>query len=243
VTTQIDDRIMTRLAKLLEMAERGDEHEAQVAAERAAELMAKHEIEMADVQIRTGQPNKPQVEKGRVDALWENADGWPRTENWHKGLLSALASVMGGKAWIHGKGKQYQFWMIGTRDAINAVRYMYALLERQVNRLSREAQRRHVEPSNAWRRSYSMGMVAKILERLEAGKKMARDAASSTALVVVDATALAVKEQFDQMKMRTTKVGARKRPDAGSVGYRDGDRVDLGNRDAGRLGEGQKKLG
>lgn len=238
----IDDKIMSRLAKLLEMAERGGEHEAQLAAERAAELMARYEIEMADVQARTGQPAKPTIERGRVDSLWEDADGWPRVENWHRALLSALAGVMGGKAWVHGKGKQYQFHMVGTRDAINAVRYTYALLERQINRLSREAQRRHVEPSNAWRRSYAIGMVSKIYDRLKAGKAAAHQGASSTALVVVDATAIAVKAEYDQLKLRTMKSAARKRPDAGSYGYADGDRVDLGDRDSARLGEGQRKL-
>ncbi len=47
-----NERVLDRLAKLLELAERGDENEAQVAAQRAAELMARHQLSVADVAAR-----------------------------------------------------------------------------------------------------------------------------------------------------------------------------------------------
>jgi len=243
-----DDRVLDKLAKLLALSESANEHEAAVAAQRAAELMAKHQIDLAEVQARASDKGAsiPQVEAARVDSLWEDGEdgAQPRVENWHKSLLAELGIAFGGKVWMSGQGKRRGFYMVGTRDSINAVRYMYSMLERQINRLSREAGRLHGETSNAWRRSYAVGMVSRIGERLRAGRAEAMRGASSTALAVIDKTKQAIDDLLNQQvpNLRSARRGHRKRGDATSYGYRDGDRVDIGKPGSARLGEGQKKL-
>lgn len=236
-----DDRILHKLAKLLELAERGDEHEAQVAAQRAAELMAKHQIDAAQVIAASSRPDeKPVVEEGRIDGAGD--EGASRIENWHKALLVSVAEACGGRAWMSGKGRYQRFMMVGPKDSVAAARYVYMHLEKQVNRLSRAAMRESSVGTNAWRRAYAVGMVARVRERLIAGRRAAMKMATTTALVVVDKTALAVAEAHDAKNLRQSKSGAIKRPDAMSHGYRDGDRVDLGSQGAARLGEGQRRL-
>lgn len=236
-----DDAILRKLAKLLELSERGDEHEAQVAAQRAAELMAKHQIDAAQVIAASARPDdRPSLEEGRIDG---DGDETSRIENWHKALLVSVAEACGGRAWMNGRGRYQRFMMVGPKDSVASARYIYMHLERQIGRLSRAAMRASDVGTNAWRRAYAVGMVARVRERLIEGRRTAMRAATSTALVVVDKTALAVKEAHDAKGLRTSRYGAMKRPDAHTYGYRDGDKVDLGSSDARRLGEGQKKLG
>jgi hypothetical protein len=236
-----DEKILDRLVKLIEMSKRGTEHEAEIAAQRAAELMAKHQIDAATVEAQlSGKAKKPDLERGRVDA--DNEAAPSRVERWHSVLLAAVAEACGGRAWMHGKGRKQMFFMVGPKGAVDSAKYLYAMLEKDVNRLSREAGRRHEQPSNAWRRAYALGMSSKISHRLMEGRKAAMSQATSTALVVVDATKRAIDDVLDAMDLRQQKRGAQKRPDAMTWGYIDGDKVDLGITDRARLGEGQKKL-
>lgn len=233
--------VLDRLAKLMEMAERGTENEAQVAAERASEMMAKHQLGVADVEAHRAGATRPRIERGRIDA--EEGEPMSRMENWHKSLLAGIADAVGAACYINSRGKRGMFRIIGPVDSVATARYLYLHLSRQVNRLSREAQREHHEPQNAWRRSYALGMVARVWERLKAGRATAMREATSTALVWVDKTRQAIDEEFSAMELGVSRAPqARKRPDAGSYGYRDGASVDLGSDDAPRIGEGQRKL-
>lgn len=237
----VDPKILDRLAKLMELAESSNEHEAELAAQRAGEMMAKHQLDSADIEAHVAGAQKPKVERGRIDA--EESEPLSRIENWHKALLSSLADVLGAKAFFNGRGKYAEFRIIGPADSVSTGRYLYLHLSKQVSRLSRDAQRRHLEGSNAWRRAYSLGMVARLWERLKAGRAAALKVATTTALVWVDKTKLAIAAEYDQLSLRSARAPkAAKRPDAKSVGYFDGDRVDIGSSNARAIGEGQKKL-
>lgn len=234
-----DEKVLDRLVKLMEMAKRGTENEAEIAAQRAAEIMAKYQIEAADIEATIAGKTKPAIEQGRID---DNDDKPKRVERWHSALLWAVADACGGKAWMHGRGRYQQFFMVGPKGSVDSAKYLYAMLEKDVNRLSREAGRRHFEPSNAWRRAYALGMVQRIGERLRAGRAAAMKTATTTAMVHVDATKKAIEVAFDSLGARQQKAGTQKRPDARTWGYHDGAHVDIGSTDRARLGEGQKKL-
>lgn len=237
----VSDRVLDRLSKLMSLADSSNEHEANLAAERAAQLMAEHQISAADLAGRGAA--KASVERGRIDAE-DSDDGFSRVEAWHKGLAASIADAMGGRLWLHGYGRHQRFMMIGPPDVVASARYMYLHLEKQINRMSRAAARAHGETQNAWRRAYCLGMVGRVYERMLAGRKTAMQAATSTAMVHVDAQKKAVDEAFDEMVLKPLpRTGAKlKRADAGSHGYVDGADVDLGSSDAKRLGQGQRKL-
>lgn len=243
-TAQVDEKILGRLAKLMEMAERGTENEAQVAAQRAAELMARHQIAAATInaileQNRRGDA-KVNVERGRVDA--DDGATTSRVENWHKQLANEIADAFGARMWMRGRGKQYEFFIVGPPDSVSTVRYMYLQLSKDVHRLARAAMREHGETQNAWRRTYCLGMVQRLGERLRAGRRAAMQGVESTALVWVDKQKQAVDVAYSEMQLRKAKRGTSQRPDARGVGYRDGDKVQLGDAGSARLGADNKKL-
>lgn len=233
--------ILDKLAKLLELAESDNEHEAELAAQRASELMTKHSLEVADVEAHKVGASKPKIDRGRIDAASDD-EPFSRVENWHKSLAASIAEVLNARVIFRGRGKLFEFRLIGPADSVTTARYLYLHLVQQINAMSRAAQRRHNEPQNAWRRSYALGMVSKTWIRLKAGKAEAMKTATSTALVWVDKTKLAIEAEMASMKLRDARTGPKKRADAASWGYRDGDKVDLGSSTAPRLGEGQKKL-
>jgi len=237
--TNVDDKILTRLAKLLELSNSGNENEAQLAAQRAAELMAKHQLTAADVASKSGGAVVFTTESGRIDA--ETGSDSSRVERWHIALASTIATAMGGRMWMYGRGRDKSFMMIGPPDSVSASRYLYASLSKQVNRLARERARELGETQNAWRRAYCLGMVIRVGERLEAGRKQAFDAATSVALVWVDKQKAAVDDEFGKLALRTSRRGTLARPDASSFGYADGNKVDVGG-DRHALGEGRKAL-
>lgn len=238
--TNVDDKILTRLAKLLEMSGSSNEHEAQVAAQRAAELMAKHQLTAADVASKSGGAVVFTTESGRIDADDRAADS-SRVERWHIALASTIATAMGGRMWMYGRGRDKCFMMIGPPDSVSAARYLYASMSKQTNRLARERARELGETQNAWRRAYCIGVVIRVGERLEAGRKQAFDAATSVALVWVDKQKAAVEDEFAKLALRTSRRGTLARPDASSFGYADGNKVDVGG-DRASLGEGRKAL-
>lgn len=235
--TEISDNLMRKLRALAEQAERGGtENEREMAAQRMAEIMAKHQIESFDLSVAT-----PEADEGRLDA----DDGAPpsRVEHWEKVLLSTLADVFGGRAWTRGKGRLQEMRMVGPAGSIAAARYMYLWLRQQVNHLARAAGRACGEDSNAWRRAYATGMVSKIYKRMTDARRVVATS-SETALVVVDRQKVAVERRFAQLgDLRRGKGGRLQRGDAKSEGWRDGDHVDLGNAGSARLGAGQRRLG
>lgn len=230
----VSDGLLRRLKALAEMAERGTEHEREIAAGRLAELMVKYQIESFD----TASP-EPQAEEGRLDA----DEGAPpsRVEHWEKMLLSSVAEVCGGRCWLRGRGRYQQLRMVGPKDSVGGARYMYLWLRRQVAEMSREAARTKGDGSNAWRRAYASGCVAKIYKRMKDARRVVVE--QSQALVLVDRQKAAVDARFaDLGELRTSKGGRLDRRHAATEGWVDGDRVDVGGHDQRQVGEGQKRL-
>ncbi len=235
----MDERVMAKLAKLLELKERGTEHEAEVAAERAAELMAKHQISMFDLaNFKMGDIGEPEV--GRIDDV--DGDDIPssaRFEAWRGTLAEVLARSQGARSYRIGN-KFYTLWVIGPPGSRDAVRYMYMALSRTIATMGRRAQRTNLE-SNAWRRAYCRGVVARISARLKETRERVVAQAPGTALVVLNHWETKVQAKYDGMGMRDSRCGSQKRPDGMAQGWEDGAHVDLdGNRPA--LGEAKKRL-
>jgi len=232
--------VLDRVAKLLELADRaGTEHEAANAAARAAELMAKHQITILDVQSR-GVESEPGVEEGRLDSDDESA-GPSRVENWHRRLLSAVCAAFGGRPWMCGRSRMQEMRMVGPPGSVATARYMYLWLERQIRHMAREAARRHGE-TNAWRRSYALGVVTRVHVRLQEGRRAGQVGAWSQAMFLVDRQQAAIHDRMSTMGLRQARAGVRRRPDATSWGFHDGADVELGESEARRLADAPKRL-
>ena len=236
--SDVDPKLLDRLRKLQAMVERpGNEHEGHLAAARLAELMARHQVETADL---VGPPLG--VEDGRLDA--EDDAPLSRVEHWELTLASAVAEASGGRAWFQAAAherRRMRLRMCGPLGSTGAARYMYLWLRRQVADMSRAAARARGE-SNAWRRAYAVGLVTKIYQRMTAARRVVVDAASSTAIVLVDRQRQLVDERLAADGLTARRSRDLKRPNARLEGFRDGDDVDLGDADAAQLGEGHRRL-
>lgn len=235
----VEPKLLERLRKLQAMAEHPTSgSEGEIAAARLAELMTRHQVEMADL---VDAPTIG-VEDGRLDAE-EDAPA-SRVEHWELSLASAVAEACGGRAWYQSSRSERRrmvLRMYGPLGSTGAARYMYLWLRRQVNEMSRRECREWGE-SNAWRRAYASGMVIKIYKRMVDARRVVVESASSTALVVVDRQKAAIDQRFAEAELVSRKTRNLKRPNAQTEGYRDGDRVDLGDAGAARLPAERKKL-
>lgn len=236
----IDTKVLERLSKLMEMSERGTEHEATIAAQRASELMAKHQLTMADVLSHIKDREVIiTTETGRVDDE-ENAPPGKRRELWMEVLLVGVAHACGGKTFKYSHGKTYTFWMVGPPDSVAAARYLYMMLEKDIGRIARKEMKDRGE-SNSFRRAYARGIAMRIGHRLKEQRTQTFEGASSTALAIVDKQKAAIEAAMPRMS-KQARGGHTKTPDAISEGYERGGSVDIGSASSHRLGQGNKEL-
>ena len=253
---QMTTKILDRIRKLLELANSSNEHEAANAAGRAAELMIEHEISEAQI-AAANVANTPSV-KLVVDQEIAR-DG--RVVEWHRALIGGLAGAFSCKHyWYRAyRGTPARYHAVGTMDAINAIRTMYAILVGEVDQLAKRAYGEEVAecrdsdveaPSaRGWKSAFRTGCANMISERLQEQRrsqvKAARaDASKSQALMVIDqqSEALATFMKVEVGKLRS--FGSSTAGQSSRSGYGAG-------RDAGRdvnlgggrqLGKGKKEL-
>lgn len=234
-----DEKVLDRLAKLMAMGESPNEHEATLAGQRAAELMAKHQLTMADLMAHVKQSDIT-VETGRVD----DEDAAPmskRRELWMEVLLTGIVTAVGGKSWKHTRAKNYTFWMVGPPDAVSSARYLYMMLERVVGRIARKEMKDRAE-SNSFRRAYATGIAQRIGVRLQEQRRSTMDAGTSTALVFVGQQQAAVEKYYAAKNMKTGRGGHTQTPNAIGEGWVRGGSVDIGSSARDTLSAPKKEL-
>lgn len=175
------ERITDKIRKLLALTESPNENEAALAAERAQELMLKYGIELAQVAAAKDKP---------IGAAREEFDS--KVDPWRRALADSVCRSMGGRMVYWNQPRKwtggFTFWgQAGTTPGMVA---LYQYLEAQCLVISAiEASR--VQHANAaqsmrWRRSFLIGMVARLGVRLQAQRReVAAQADNSTALVAI----------------------------------------------------------
>jgi len=189
------EKVLNKIRKLLELSKSSNEHEAALAAARAAQLMLEHQLEVADLEAAgQAQADEPIVE----EAIGE--DG--KIVHWHASIASGLAESMGAQAIVFAdrRGRAAHYMVIGPPSTLAAVRYMYAYLAREIDRLANAAYKRECterahahmpEPSaRRWKASFRVGAAHVVRERLnaqrEATLRQARESGHGQALMVLD---------------------------------------------------------
>lgn len=150
------DAIIERIRKLLKLAgNAGSEAEAALAADRAADLMAKHEIHEAMLategasEIRTPEP----IEKcHRVTATSKRVA-------WHMNIAGAVDETYGAQAYWYG-GNVVLF---GRLSAVQAAAYTIQYLIREIDRLT---DRLAAGQSRAYRNAFRLGCSSRVAARI-----------------------------------------------------------------------------
>lgn len=159
MNTNVDDKVLDRVRKLLNLSRDGgaSEAEAALAAEHAERLMREHGISVALAEMR-GEQGEARVREDDLDLAAH--------EKWMPQLMVTLAETCfcsvrlmtksGGRT--HGAG----FEIIGRASAVATCRVTYEYLVQTVNRLARE---------RSWDkevRYFKRGVAERVAERLEA---------------------------------------------------------------------------
>jgi hypothetical protein len=230
------DRVLDRVRKLLALKTSSNPHEAAVAAEMAARLLAEHRLSEAQVMIDIGATDDAPTVRERLD------DG-PRSATWRVSLCSAVARDNCCRILI---GRGY-YIVVGTTDDINATKYLYEYLRREVERLSDEAETPEGENGRAWKNSFKIGAAAEVSSRIYKAKREREETLKAAAGFVelsggapAQSTALAIVNKRDEraqaavanVKGSWSRGGASRR-DAYSAGRAAGASVSLGGRGRG----------
>lgn len=151
-------RIIERIQKLLRLAgNAGSEAEAALAAERAAALMAEHEIHEAELAVTADAPRVVEP----IEKCFEVTTTQKKVA-WHMRVTSAVAESYGAQAYWSG-GRVVLF---GRLSAVQAAKYTAMYLMREVERLTdREAPSSNY--SKAYRNAFRLGCSNRVATRLD----------------------------------------------------------------------------
>lgn len=150
--------IISKIQKLLKLAgNAGSEAEAALAAQRAAELMAEHEVHEAQLAVDAG--DKPRVAEP-IEKCFE-VTKTARRVAWHMKLIGATAESYGARAYWSG-GRVVLF---GRLSAVQAASYTSQYLIREVERMTDR-----LCPSPRYtksdRNSFRLGCAVRVAQRI-----------------------------------------------------------------------------
>lgn len=263
------DEAVAKVRKLLVLAEAGrgaTREEAEAAASRAAELMAKFQLEQATVlDGEAAQPLPIEVQR-TPDTEWV-----PRFDTWRGILMGGVNVACSCRSFIDRVQRNarpaeglpgfdgFAPTFVGTGPNVAAACYLYASLCRQVDRLAGL----YAGKGRAWLNSYRLGVATGVASRLrEAAVRTRQDARGEaargavgvgTALMRLDREsqelALFYDELSDHLKLRSR--GDRSGPSSGdgyhrgkadSAGVAIGGGASIGSGARG-IGSGSRQLG
>lgn len=174
--------IIEKVQKLLSLSKSSNANEAAAAAAKANELLDKHRLSLADLETSI----EEDVEVAEEDNEYLYQTG--RTTPWKVELANVLTEHYGviyynEVAWKNGRHFT-QYRMVGRPSDMSIVKYMYAWLSMEVERLSKQEAK---GKGRVYVGSYQKGFVAGVASQLRLSRIEIRKEASSSALVKIDA--------------------------------------------------------
>lgn len=176
-------KIIEKIAALLRLAENaGTAAEAENAAAHAARLMAQYRVDAAEVGASGVEPEEPI--HCATEALYEED---ARATTWLGVLALGIAKSQSCEVWYSRRGWRRVLRIAGRASDIAAVRYLYAYLSCEIDRLARGAQRSGaIAPGKTAANNFRHGAVSEVIARLKSETQAVYTAAGSTALATVD---------------------------------------------------------
>jgi hypothetical protein len=235
------DDVITKIKKLLKLAESSNVNEAATAASMAQSLMDRFEIEAAclEAEAPKTEPSEP------VETFGEFESGG-RVENWRGNLLNAIAMANGCQCYkTRMLGRQTELRVIGRKTDAQTVRYLYAAMASLVEGLAhsqRGAGRQFIA-------SFKAGAAAAIAGRIREAKATTKAAvyqeaaqAGTAALMRIDNAVAVMKERDMALRMFVERMhlrsGGKTRVSHGD-GYRAGQAAGM----QANIGSGARPLG
>ena len=221
----VDQNLLEKISKLLALASSPNEHEAALAAEKAAELLAKHNLSVADL----GQDKDEDITKSIVDKTG-------RYVTWKMWILAGIANANGCQAMRSTYSGEMR--VVGTETNIAVSKSLYEYLTAIVDKLVKQ----HRGKGRVFINAFRVGCATRLRQRLEQRRKYMEekgiaanddyDSISASAIVVrsmFEKHALAIQAYLKQegVKCKTQK-STKVNSDLGfSFGYIAGEKVSL----------------
>ena len=225
-----DDRSLRRIRGLLAKAESTEfPDEAEALTAKAQELMTRHAVDAALLQVGQAQAGRPAVDTRRVHVR----DPYVRAK---MQLLAAVAEANDVRlVWYSGLGIAN---LVGVRADVAAVELLFTSLLLQVAQALSAAERPlgRGSASRSFRRSFLLGYAQRIAERLQAARQRATaEAAAEHAvdlLPVLRSQQAAVEQRVTELFPRVRATRSRASVDAGGwyAGRDAAESADVGSR-------------
>lgn len=167
LTPASESAILAKVRKLLQLAEHGTEHEAALAAERAAELMREYGLSEAAVRVTdTAKKAEPIVTHAAEASRHDR-----KTVAWKGSLAYGIAAANGCcMYWVGGR-----IVFLGRTSAVQAADYTLSWLVPEVERITDEAWEREGQSFSifggapnvrTWKHAFRIGCASRISTRL-----------------------------------------------------------------------------
>ena len=195
----MNSKIIEKIKKLLNLSKSANEHEAANAAAVAASLMAQHQISVASL------GEEEDAAAISVGTFKIDASGH-RKVTWKGRLAFGVASSFGCQYYWSGAHPT----MVGRSSDVDAVKYIYMYLVREVNRLAEESWEAYrfndFESARAYKTSFRTGASMIVQQRLQESRKenLAKEKVDAgllkmNAIVKVEGDDRAIKEFYKDL--------------------------------------------
>ncbi len=214
-----DEKVISKIRKLLALAANGaaTEAEAALAAQRAAEMMDEHKLSMATIDAR---------EDAVGEHVFDTAAHKLGRRSWVNHLVSRVAEVYGCQA-IRRTAQQWGKWdliVIGRPSDVEVVEYVAVYLSRAILRLADEAWRslprriREADSPRSFRHAFGLAAAIRISDRL-ADDRARRAHGNEQVAALIVAEGAAVQRFIDTQigKIHAGRADAEPRSRAGVV--------------------------
>lgn len=237
--------VVNRIRKFLEMSKSDNENEATMAAQRAAEMMAKYNITEAELRVEDETREAEPIVQREIF----NEPGKPRKRvAWKELIADGVAKSLGCHLYLTADGPA----VFGRESATQAWKYTCLYLFNEVNRLAEEAWER--EGSEAWmanhtpkkwKNSFRVGAAQSIIMRLyEEADKRGVPETSEKALMIINDDEKEVENEYAKFSSewgKSSMIGLISNRTGYKAGLEAGHDMEL-NGASGALPEGMKSL-
>lgn len=165
----IDQKIITKLQKLLALSASDNENEAALAMQKAEELMREHNLSVADVAL---DGSGADVDTTEIEGSTKNQ------QKWEMSLGAIITYSFNGKVVVSKNGNGWKFTFVAGRTDLAIITDLFARLRSTIKRMSKayvDANRatsvnRDIS-SKTLHNSYRLGLINTINSRLKSLKE------------------------------------------------------------------------
>jgi hypothetical protein len=242
------EKIAAKVKKLLSLSTSNNPNEAANAAAQAAKLIQEYQLDEAILES-AGEIPAEEVESGNVMFEGKNKIGW------RGNIASGCARLCG--CLPYWSGGNYK--CVGRKSDVDTAKYLMGFIFRQVDEMADRAynaipvwENPNLEPGKTWKGAFRYGASLTIKERLLLEKQKRADELKvkamennqiSSALAIIDKTAIAVKNEAAKLGLGSVRVGTGGNSyDGYNAGKQAGHNVRIHSSGSGALTAGKKAL-